>query len=161
MKIITSTKTVVEGNKITITAELSEKEFQLPVQLTTIGHGVATNIHHPRHVQISNEALFVKRMHSQTKRGAAVAWLIDELVDIFVNIEPGLTDAPVFVQQPKPDLLDATVNSEIPFTLAWEQSDDCKTWLTTDKSIVVPGKFYRAIATNAAGSTISNAVKLK
>lgn len=165
MKIITKCKTIVDGNKITITAELSEKDFVLPVQLVTIGHGVSTNLHHPRHVQISNEALFVKRMpRADLKRkGSAIGWLIDELVDVFVAIDPNLTDAPQFLEHPKENDLSVVINSEIEFTEKWEQSDDGKDWVEfdKDKNGTIPGKLYRCIATNAAGSTISNPVMLK
>ena len=163
MKTLTNTKTVVEGNKVTITAEIIDYSFGMPCQAVTVGHGSATNIHHPRHVQISNEALFVKRMGNHVIKKAELAWLIDELVDIFINIEPGLTDAPVFMQQPKPDSLAAiVVNSELPYTVLWEWSPDGKTdWTTADKAAIPDGAFHRCTATNAAGSTLSNVVKQK
>ena len=62
------TKVSADGKKCTVEFDIIEKDFtQFLVQRVTVGHLSKENMRHPRHVQISEEAVFVKAL--------AMAWL--------------------------------------------------------------------------------------
>lgn len=60
MQCLTNFKTTVNGNKVTIEAELSERVFPSPMMQNTVMHSDDDNPHWITHVQISNHMVAVK-----------------------------------------------------------------------------------------------------
>ena len=149
-----------DGKSITITADLTDAEYSMILaQRVTIGHFNPKNMNHVRHVQISNEAMFVKAYWK------GVAFDADALVAIATAIEPKTSFAPVFDKSDDPTK--AIVISELPVTLAWETCTDKSVkinsqWVVISgetssmvKATLPKGIWLRCRATNEAGTNCS------
>ena len=163
MKTITNIKSTysIESGKITMTADVVDKPYGFPVQQVTIGNMVATNPRIPRHVQISPEALFVKRFGADN-----VAFDLNELVDVALAVDRKLGDAPVIQIQPTPESLKVAVITETEPRYQWQVSDDGKSWSDVpaanfDSFTGESGKFYQCVIVNSSGRTVSNMTKAK
>src|ERR1035437_6629879 len=155
MKAIVKTITTVEGNKITITGELIDvAPSSLIAQRNTIMHPVNGKFSHPRHFQNNSHGMMILRNGTD-----GVLFPKDEMVAVALEIDSKLTDAPVFSIRPSIDSLTGKVASEIPVTAKIQHSDDGKDWTDVEKADAnfkgESGKFYRCIATNKNGSTVS------
>ena len=141
-----------DGKSGTMAFEIVDAPFnRLLISRNTHNHSNPDATKHPRHIQSSNEAVFVfSRMIGFFIPNKCIAQLA-------AAVEPKTTFAPVFKK-------DGTVASEIPVTYQWQVSDDGKTWTningetnpTVDAADIKPGQWTRCIATNANGSTTSN-----
>lgn len=153
MKTITNLKTTVEGNKVTITGEIIDRDFRMPAQQVTVPQNSPHNPRFIRHCQLSSEAFFIKFV------GEAVAFILDELADVACEINPKLTWAPVLKQAAD---LTVEINSELEPTIQWQSSTDGKEWkdiagataAKLDRAIVPKeAKLVKAIAKSEAGQT--------
>jgi hypothetical protein len=169
MKTLTAAKTVIseDGKTATVTFDIIDKPYSfLLAQRVTIGHVNPRNMNHVRHVQISNEAVFVKAW------GRGVAFDPDSLVAVSAVLEPTTSFAPLF-EKPKTPLT-ASIVSELPYTVSWEFCTDKRLttksqWniisgetidsLTADK--VPSGNWIRCRAKNAVGETVGLPILLK
>ena len=166
MKTLSNVKASVKDGKLTLTADIVEKQFTpFLIQRVTIGHLNPKNIRHPRHVQISNEAIFVKAF------GNAFAMEIDDIVAIACAVEPKTSFAPLFHSQPKSENLTAEVCSELDPDFQWQVSDkidstvnwsniEGQTTKALDKSKVKANQWVRLIAHSESGSMASNPVQI-
>jgi hypothetical protein len=164
MKTLKNIKTVVKDGKVTITADLEEKEFSWPVQQVTIGFQAAGNPHWIRHAQISQEAIFFKRL------GIGFAIPIEEFNDkVAMVIEPRLSFPPVHKKGKNPLVVD--FNSELEVSLQWEMAETPdpegewtpikgQTTGTLNPKTVKSGWWVRCIASSEAGSITTTAAKL-
>lgn len=117
MKTFTNLKTTVSGSKVTITGDIVERQFTLPVQQVTIGFFANGNRQWIQHAQISQEAIFFKRL------GVGFAIPIEEFNDkVAKAIEPKLTFPPLF-RKTTTDLQVDFV-SELQPTLQWECAEE-------------------------------------
>jgi hypothetical protein len=66
MKSLTFDKIEVNGNQVTITGTISDKQFTQHTQQTTIMDFPKKNPFHVRHIQLSNQAQFLKRYGSNS-----------------------------------------------------------------------------------------------
>lgn len=167
MKTLTNVVCKVENGKVTITADIADKTFGLPVNQTTVGYLNPKNIRYPRHCQISNEAYFVKAF------GNGFAIMHDDLVRIAAIVEPKTTYPPLFTKQPDSENFVVEINSELNPDFQWQVSDEIKlgkeNWTdivgatdgVLDKSKVEKGKFVRCVAKSEAGTMYSNPVIVK
>lgn len=161
MRAIHSLKTVVDGNKITITGELMDVTMPAMIgQRTTIMHPVMGDMNKPRHIQVTTHGVMVLRHGTD-----GVLFPKDELVSVMLEVDGKLTDPPQFVEQPTADNLTGKVVSEIESTVQVQHSDDGKNWndLKQDPKDypVLVGKHYRCIARHKHGETASNSFKVK
>lgn len=162
MKTLSGVKTTVTGDKITITADIVEREFRFPVQQVTVGYLNPANIRWPRHIQLSNDACFVKAF------GNGFAISTDDLVKIASQVEPKTSFPPLFgLKMPN---YTVEISSELHPDLQWEVSDkltgewskvEGQTSATLDKSKVKTGQFVRCVASSDAGSVTSNPAIVK
>ena len=155
MKSIVRTITTVDGNKITITGELIDvAPPSLIAQRNTIMHPVNGKFSHPRHFQNNSHGIMILRNGTD-----GVLFPKDEMVAVALEIDSKLTDAPIFSIHPSGDSLTGKVASEIPVTAKIQHSEDGKDWVDVENAGAdfkgKSGKFYRCIATNKNGSTIS------
>lgn len=172
--------TLSGGEAITIVGTIAEETYTRPTQQVTVGEYQAGNDNWSRSWQISNQAVFCKRFGA-----SSVAFNLDELAEVAMTLEPSMTWAPLFTTQPG-DLTDASntsssftiaVSSEITTTYQWQVSTDSgETWsnlsnagvysgvttvtLSISDNSGLGGYQYRCVATNAAGSTNSDAATL-
>lgn len=179
MKTLISPKTVVaaDGKSVTITLRIEDVEFNpFFVQRQTVGHLSPNNMAHPRHIQVSHEAVFIKSY------GYAMAITNDTLVEIAAIIEPKTTFKPVFKKSNEP--LTVEIASELNPDFQWQESDRIKpipveggkglkpiepvwkniegqTTKTLDPTKVNKGQYVRCIASSQAGSMASNPVQIK
>lgn len=161
-----------DGKSVTINADVVEQPFNsILTSRVTHGHLNELNVKHPRHVQSSSEAVFVK--HSVH----GVALLNDFLVSVAAVVEPKTSFAPLHV--PSADLMTTQLVSESDVKYQWQVSDDPapqgtfpppvavwsdiagQTSKTLDKSCIKQGQWARCVSTNATGSTIGKPVHIK
>lgn len=159
MKTLSGVKATVTGNRVTITADIVEKDFsQFPVQQQTIVHVAKGNAMHHRHLHISQAGVIVRTP------GKEVGFVIEKqtLIDLATQIEPRISYAPV--ARIGNDLT-VKIASELTPDLQWEHSEDHgKTWkhvegqttATLDRSKVKCGNHVRLKASSEAGEMISN-----
>lgn len=163
MKTIANCVTVVKDGKVTITADIVEKDFtRFPVQRSTVGYLNPDNIEWPRHIQISNEAVFVKAF------AVGVAMSLDDLVAIAAAVEPKTSYPPKFK---KADSVSVEIASELSPSFQWQSADDIRNpvWQdipgavssSLDAKMVQPGKFVRCVAKSDAGEMYSRPVMTK
>ena len=175
MKKLTNVKCTATGNKITICADIVEAdagEFRFPAQRTTVGYLHEANPNWPRHVQVSNEAIFVK----SAQNGLAIT--LDDFVSIATCAEPKTASPPVLV---KVQDLTAEISSELNPDFQWQVSDNPRpiadkpstpppqpvwtdikgaTVKTLDKAMVKSGQWVRCIISSESGSLTSNPIKI-
>jgi len=168
------TKISADGKKCTVEFDIIEKEFtQFLVQRVTVGHLSKENMRHPRHVQISEEAVFVKAF------GNGMAFPIDDVIKIASIVEPKTSFAPVFKKTENP--LTAEVASELNPDFQWEICGNVSApnnpkinradgkWLkiegatsaSLDPSKVQKNQWVRCVASSEAGSMASNPSLIK
>jgi hypothetical protein len=167
MKKLINTVTVIKDGKATITGDVIEAqphEFRFPVQQASVGYLNEANMRWPRHLQISNEAFFIKAF------GNGLAIPADEMVKIASILEPKTTFPPV-VNKISTDL-EVDLASELDPDFQWQVSDkvdkdadwkniEGETKKNLDKSKVKSGQFVRLIISSEAGSVTSNFVLVK
>jgi len=164
MKTLTNSKVTIsdDGKTATIVADISDVKFDMVLmQRVTIGHLNPANMRHPRHVQISNEAVFVKAF------GNGFAIPLDDIVAIAAAVEPKTSFAPVFKKSASD--LTVEISSELNPDFQWQASADGKTWndiacqtsKTLDPQTVSAGQLVRCVASSDAGSMASNPIKIK
>ncbi len=168
MKKLLNVKSEMKDGKITITADVVECEagdFRFPMQQVTVGFYNPENIKWPRHIQISQEATFVKAF------GNGLAIPHEALVEIASLAEPKTSYPPLFKKKIDENLT-AEISSELNPDFQWQVSDSIKpdaqweniegqTSITLDKSKVLAGKFVRLVASSDAGSMTSNPFLIK
>lgn len=167
----------ISGDETTFTPDA-------PVQQVTIGNFPADNANFSRAIQLSQEALYIKRV------GYAVAIPIENLLPLAITIEPGLTYPPLITTNPENDSV--AVNDPANFTIVaavefpatdtisyqWQESTDAGinftditdggdySGATTATLTVTPSSAdmdqyqYRCVATAGSGSTESTAAIL-
>lgn len=165
MKTLTNLKIKVDGNKATIECDIVDKQFLHPSQQTTVGHLADDNLTWARHIQLSQEAVFVKRIGC-----GGMAIPVEDLVAIAPFVEPRLTWAPK-MEEPKGDDLNIRVAfvSELKVKLQWQISDDGKEGWTdiegatsdaVSRKDLPAGKFVRCKAESDAGAVVTPPVKV-
>lgn len=166
-----------DGKTATVTFQIAEKDFSnFPCQRVTVGHYNPSNIKHPRHVQITNEGVFVK--YSGNKKLVQFAIPLDDFVLIAAQIEPQTSFPPVVKTLTS---LTVEVSSELDPLYQWQVTDSIEiksvpvgtkiadpvwadivgqTSKTLDKSTVKTGQWVRVKAYSDAGAMFSNPVKI-
>lgn len=167
MKTLNNVKSEVKDGKLTLTADIIEKDFsQFLVRRITIGHVNPDKMSHVRHVQVSDEAIFLKL--PATKFGVAIE--IEDFVSIATAIEPKTSFAPVFKRQKNP--LTIEIGSELKPDFQWQVSDEINSkadWkdiegqksATLEPSTVKSGQWVRCIASSEAGAMPSLPIQIK
>ncbi len=166
MKSLKNIKATCTGNVVTITAEIEERKFGFPSQQSTVLHLADTDPKWARHVQISNEAFFVKRL------GLGVAVPLEEWVTQVANvIEPKLSHPPKLKQGGKP--LTVEFSSELEPQLQWQLADkpdaepdewqniEGATKKTLTPNALPKGKYVRCHASSEAGFTFTPPTQIK
>ena len=172
MKTIINPRTVVapDGKSAVITVDIVDQPFNaMLITRVTHTHLNPTNVKHPRHIQSSSEAVFVR------SRNGTAAMPNDTVIEIFAAIEPATTFAPVFKKNATP--VSVAVASELPATFQWQISDYVSSAPTPppasakwsdipgatnaklDESALKDGQWVRCVASNAVGSTASQPVQ--
>lgn len=162
MKTLKNLQTTIKDGKVTITGDLVEQTFSHPVQQVTVGFAADKDIHWIRHVQLSHEALFVKRI------GAGFAINLEELVNNVANIvEPKLSFPPKARYANK---FQVDITSELEPTVQWQvtEADGPEEWrdipgqtkLLLDSTTVSLGQFVRCKTSNGAGCTYTPIFKV-
>lgn len=167
MKTLKNVKTTVSNGKVTMTADIVDCPENFRVQQQTIIYVNPANIRHPRHIQISHEAVLVK-----SASGGFVMYH-DDLVNLATLIEPKTSYAPVFSALTQGDQdLTVQVGSELTPDLQWQVSDDIgksavwsdvtgATGNALEKSKVKSGQFVRCKASSEAGIMFSSVTQVK
>ncbi len=173
MKTLINPQTTIsaDGKKCTVEFDIVEKEFSpFLVQRVTIGHLNPKNMRHPRHVQISEEAIFVKAF------GNGMAFPIDDVVQMASVIEPKTSFAPVFKKSENPFTVE--IASELNPDFQWQVCEDVSAgkqhrpngeWkdiegqktITLDQKTVSKNQWIRCVASSEAGSMASNPIQVK
>lgn len=164
MKTLTNVKATVTDGKLTLTADVADQAFSLPVQQVTVLHMSPHNHQWPRHVQLSGQAVFVKAF------GNGVAILNEDLVAIAKAVEPRTTYPPKFRAKVGPDLT-AQVHSELTPDFQWQQSSSIlkdanwtaiagATAAKLDPAGLAHKAWVRCVAHSEAGSMASNPVQI-
>lgn len=176
MKSLQNPKTTIsaDGKKCTVEFDIAEKQFTpFLIQRVTIGHLNPANMRHPRHVQISEEAVFVKAF------GNGMAFPIDDVVKIASVVEPKTSFAPVFKKTQNP--LTVEIASELNPDFQWQTCGnkaapnnpklnfpdenwvkiDSATSATLDPTKVKSGQWVRCWASSEAGGMASHPVLIK
>jgi len=174
MKSIKNPKVTVsaDGKSGSMTFDIVDQQYTpFLIQRVTVGHLNPLNLRHPRHVQISEEAVFVKAF------GNGFAFPLDDIVAVATAIEPKTSFAPVFQKNTNP--LVAQVASELNPDFQWEVCGNSPApnnanypdnkWIkiegatssSLDPSKVKSGQWVHCIASSEAGSVTSNPVQVK
>lgn len=176
MKTLTNYKITVTGDKLTLTADIVEQQFnQILTSRVSHGHLNPDHQHHHRHIQSSSEAIFVKHM------GHGFALSNDFVAALASVVEPRTAFAPIFKHSSTPNKVE--VVSESPVALQWQTAPaehfiesptphtapTPVTWVdiagetgdSIDESKVEKGHWVRCKAVNATGETTSRAVQRK
>jgi len=164
MKSITDISITVKDGIVTLTGKIINFQFGFPAMQQTVPYADDKNAKWMRHLQISQEATFVKAF------GNGFGLPHKVLVDLATACEPKTSYPPVFKKTD--DELVAEISSEIEPALQWEVSDCVKessvwskiegqTTKALDKTKVSKGQFVRLVATSDAGQMISNPVLIK
>lgn len=155
MKTITNVKITVIGDKMTMTADVADIQFSgFLTTRVTHGHLNPDNTRHPRHVQSSSEAVFVKH----GRFGVAIP--NDVLIEIAAQIEPKTSFAPL-LKSPKPLTVSAISESEVSYQWMIFDGKDWKpiegeTKDELNKSKVKADDKVKCVVGNLSGSSESN-----
>jgi len=168
------TKISADGKKATVEFDIVEKEFTpFLVQRVTVGHLNPENMRHPRHVQISEQAVFVKG------NGIGMAFPIDDVIKIASVVEPKTSFAPVFKKTTSS--LTVEITSELNPDFQWEICGNVSApnnskinmpdgkWIkiegatsaSLDPAKVKSGQWVRCWASSEAGGMASNPTLIK
>lgn len=160
MKTLNNIKSSIVNGKLTLTADIVEKDYSgFPVQQQTIVHVASGNRGHHRHIQISQAGAIVRT----PGKNLGVVFEKQFLVDLATDIEPRLSYAPVASKLGKE--LTVNIASELKPDLQWQVSaDNGKTFTdisgqttnTLDKTKVGKKNHVRLKASSEAGTMISN-----
>ena len=169
MKALSNVQVSVKDGKVTMTADIIEKTFEFPVQRVTVGWLHPTNPRHPRSIQISQEAFFVKAF------GEGFAFEHEDLVALAAAVNPKTAAPPMLTRDIKEDLI-ADVGSELHPDFQWQYGVIPATkgggpliWQDiagqTSKSLppdAIPQNAYavRAVIKSDAGSITSNPIRM-
>ncbi len=164
MKTLKSIKSTITGNKLTLTADIVDKDYSaFRSQQQTIVHVASNNIRHHRHLQIAECGVIVKTP------GKKVGFVLEkqDLINLATDIEPMLSYAPVATNKLSKTLT-VSINSELTPDFQWQVSTDGKTWTdiadqTTaalDKSTVKAGQHVRLKASSPAGEMLTEHVTI-
>lgn len=159
MKSLSNLTATVKDGKVTITADIEDREYHFPVQQVTVLHLADSNPRWARHAQISNEAFFVKR------RQFGVAFPLEEMITKVASvIEPNLSYPATFKSvPPTPTTITAELDSELPIYYQWKIADaidakqedwkdiDGATSSTLSRESLPDGKFVRCVAKTGDG----------
>jgi len=155
MKTLSNIQTTVKNGKVTITADIVEKQFTYPVQQVTIGFHAEGNPHWIRHTQISQQAIFFKHL------AVGFAIPIEEFNDkVAMVIEPKLSFPPLARRTNNPLMVDFC--SELEPVLQWEIAKEHtgewkpikgQTSNVLDPKKLPAGSWVRCVASSDAGST--------
>jgi hypothetical protein len=174
MKTLSNPLITITGNKLTLTADIVDQQFN-QILTTRVSHGHVHGEHHrhKRDIQSSSEAVFVKYgCHG------AFALTNDFLIQCAAEVEPRTSFAPVFKEGSSPK--GVAVISETSAQFQWQVSDDPTpkavkdhtppppaVWTdipgatkdSLDEAAVKKGQWVRCVAVNATGKTISQPAK--
>jgi len=159
MKSLKNIQATAVNGKITITADIEDREFHFPCQQVTILHTADGNPQWARHAQLSNEAFFVKR------RQFGAAFPLEEMITKVANVIEPMLSYPVFFKGviPTTDTIVAELDSELHPTFQWKIADSVtapvEQWQdipgatspTLSRKDLPPNKFVRCKATSDAG----------
>ena len=160
MKTLAKIKSTVSGGKLTLTADIIEKDYSgFPVQQQTIVHISKQNRGHHRHMQMSQAGVVARTP------GKNLGFVLEkqDFIDLATSVEPRLSYAPVASKLGT--TLTVNISSELKADLQWQVSaDKGKTWAdiagqttnTLDKTTVKAGQLVRLKASSEAGEMISN-----
>lgn len=160
MKTFANIKYTITGNKITLTADIVDKDFsRYPAQHQTIVHTASGNRRHRRHFHLSEAGAIIRT----PGKNLGFVFQKQDMVDLATAIEPRLSYAPVAAPIGKD--LTANISSELTPDLQWQASaDGGRTWTdiagqttkTLDRATVKAGQQVRLKASSEAGTMISN-----
>ena len=155
---------VDDGKSIVITADIVDTPFDgMLTTRVTHGHINPANMKHPRHIQSSNSALFIRHARH------SVAMTNDFLVSVAAVVEPKTSFPPMIVEGKDP--LSVELASESPVFYQWQVSDNAfptgtfpppaAVWTdiagqvsaTLDKSSVKTGQWVQCVVTNSSGKS--------
>lgn len=156
-----------DGKSVTIVCDVVWQEVNhLLTTRVSHGHLNADNMKHPRMIQSSNTAVFLK------SRNGNFSIPNDVIAAIAAVVEPKSTFSPVIKTGSTPENL--MVISELPVTYQWQISDNPKpegkypppvalwkdiagaTLKSVDENSIADGKWIRCVISNAAGSIITH-----
>jgi len=166
MKTIGDVKITCSQGIITIVGKVVEREFNPNIEQKTVLYITGENRRWYRHIQISQEATFLKAY------GSGIGILHDDLAAIANAIEPKTSYPPV-IKSINPTTFTAEIISELDVTFQWESTEslnpdklkwepvESQTTDALDKTKVLAGRFVRLSATNQSGTTYSNPIQVK
>ena len=166
MKTLQNVKVTASNGKVTITADILDKAFDVrTVQQTTVLY-VRENRQWPRHIQVSGEAVFVKAF------GNGFAISHNDLVAIATAVEPKTSYPPVLRSQLLSNNLTVNISSELNPDFQWQSTDSLEVGKVNWQDIAgantqtldpskASGKFVRCVASSEAGVMNSNPVLVK
>ena len=160
MKKLVNVKASIEGGKLTVTADIAEAqphEFQFPAQQQSVGYLHPNHLRHPRHVQISGEAVFVKA------QAGSFSFLLDDFVAISGLVEPKTLPPPSFKTLPSPTNLTAELSPDLEAGIQWKWANSANhqdkwtniegaTTLTLTLTPELKGKWVSCVAENESGA---------
>ncbi|MDE2100800.1 MAG: hypothetical protein KGL39_26375 [Patescibacteria group bacterium] len=174
MKTLTNAKCEVKDGKLTFTADISEGTVN-EMLITRVCHEYVpkSDYQHRYRIMSSSEAVFVE------SKGSRVFYPNEMMVRLAYMIEPKISHAPIF--RDSNNKFSASIDSELPMTVQWQECDN--PYPIADKQNTPPppaqwnnidgenstaltqsktnsGKWYRCVAVNAAGATISKPFKV-
>lgn len=182
MTTLTITSVTVVGTTVTMVGTLGTQTFpSLLQQQVTVPDLPLLNPNWSRNVQVSNQAVFIKRYGAPS-----FAFLLPSLTGVAYTVIPQLTFPPMLstqpaslsVAHPNTAIFNVSATTEIPITsYQWQSSPDGVTWtnltnvgvysgVTTTSLGVSPtnvglsGTQYRCIVTSPAGMVTSSAATL-
>lgn len=152
-----------DGKQVTIICDVEDiKVNELLTTRVTHGHLNPDNQQHPRSIQSSNVAIFIR------SRAASISIPNETFAAIASVVEPLTTFAPVFKKHSSGAV---TVVSELPLKFQWQVSENAfpegthpppvAVWTDIagatkpefDFAGIKPGQWTRLVATNLSGST--------
>jgi hypothetical protein len=153
MKTINISEVTVNGDEILIRGKIADAPDSnaIVAQRITILDPVNGSMKHPRQIQMNSNGLLVKRSSVEPLFISKA-----DLIKVAVKVIPKMTSEPVFASQPTKDLPLGNVLSESPVQIIRQQSDDLNNWTEVEGQEMVQGRFYRVIAKNEQGTTISS-----
>jgi hypothetical protein len=159
MKILTFDKPSADAKPVTVNFYLDEDVRGQVSQQVTVAHFNPINPSFVRHVQVSGNYIIITRPSFPS-----AGFHIDDLVQMLVNQIPEMSFAPLFFEMPQGGVigengfkLSVKICSELPATVTWQVlvGGEWKGCGTGETLTVEDAAKYRAVATNAKGSTIS------
>lgn len=169
MKTLSFDKITVEGNQVTIVGTVSDAVFNNRAQQVTVNEPNSKHPQWARNLQISNEAVFMKRAGCQTFAVKKSDFSkLARTVEPTLSWKPHITKQPVSVQVTGSGSATFTVEAvseDSPMTYQWQTTvDKGKTW--TDVPNATAATFstsaegvFKCNVTNSVGTSYSNAAQ--